>query len=111
MAKNTKNNTGDVQLASPDKADFSRVYFDTCALDQGWPQISRDFADMLAVAKSVGIPCFIPKPVLVELEEHWMAKFSEKLRAFRSHVQGCSLICPFRGMMSHYLSIDFRFRN
>jgi hypothetical protein len=86
MAKNKNRQTVDEQPASPDKANFSRVYFDTCVLDQWWPRISRDFTGMLAVARSVGIPCFVPEPVLVELEEHWMMEFAEKSRAFSKHV-------------------------
>ena len=71
------------------KAKFSTVYFDTSVLQgHGWPKISPRLSVLFNLASDVGIPCVIPDPVLVELEEKWLREFDERLRKFDDHVSG-----------------------
>jgi hypothetical protein len=71
------------------KVKFSTVYFDTSVLQgHGWPKISPRLSILFNLASDVGIPCVIPDPVLVELEEKWLREFDERLRKFNDHVSG-----------------------
>ena len=74
---------------STQKAKFSTVYFDTSVLQgHGWPKISPRLSVLFNLASDVGIPCVIPDPVLVELEEKWLREFDERFRKFDDHVSG-----------------------
>ncbi len=82
-----KTNGAEEPVEETERAEFSRIYFETSFLkaSKRWPIISSSLKGLLSLSESVGIPCFIPSPVLIELEEWWLSKFFESLATFREN--------------------------
>ncbi len=80
--------TGD-QPPIPAKVEFSRIYFDTSVLrSQRWPEVSASLKGLLTLAHSVEIPCLVPQPVAIELEEWWLHEFFDRFTVFITHAGG-----------------------
>jgi hypothetical protein len=53
--------------------DFTIVYFDTCVLvSNNWPVVSRALESLFQLADFLDVKCYIPAPVVFELEEVWL---------------------------------------
>jgi hypothetical protein len=91
---------------SAEHAKFSRIYFDSSLLlKHQWPLPSSSLRNLLLVAHSIEIPCLIPEPVLVELEEGWMRAFADAKRKFQQHLNTVienSQLIEDRGALNAY---------
>jgi PIN domain len=67
---------------------LDRIYFDTSALwADRWPNASTSLLNLVSLARSLGIRCLMPEPVLVEIEQKWIRELYEKERELNSHTQ------------------------
>lgn len=58
---------------------FEQIYFDTNILWEGnWPSASIALTNALTIAHEVGVQCFIPEPVAVELAEKFAREMETK---------------------------------
>src|ERR1700693_4114478 len=62
-------------------------------LDGGWPRGKADLETVLAYAKNLGIPIFIPEPVELELEEGWLRRVKDHQSAIAASVQAINGHC------------------
>ena len=65
-----------------------KLYFDSSVLiASGWPNVSAELERVLKLCPPLKIPLFIPDAVELELEEHWLRSFDEKVRQIESRLQ------------------------
>jgi hypothetical protein len=70
--------------AKPD-LDFSALYLDTNVLVRSqWPSASVKLQNALRLASWWGIPVFLPEPVLMEAEQHWIRAVQNKVTGLDS---------------------------
>ncbi len=76
-------------MPEPPKAkptlDFNALYLDTNVLVRsGWPSPQPKLNNFLMLAKWWGVPVFLPEPVLIEAEEHWVRGVREKVAGLKN---------------------------
>jgi PIN domain len=82
--------TGDAGTPDGELA-FDRIYFDTSVLwAERWPNASTTLVNVITFARSLGVSCLVPEPVLIEIEHKWIREFHEKERELNSHSQRIS---------------------
>lgn len=88
MKKSTKKAPAPEKGLASENEGFSRIYFDTEPLHEHWPQVSTALTTLLSLAHKVGIPCLIPVPVIIELEEWWLRDYFDGLAKVENRVRG-----------------------
>jgi PIN domain len=77
---------GDIPQARP-RLDFNVLYLDTnVLLRAGWPSASVELNNALLLASWWGVPVFIPEPVSMEAEAHWVRAVQKKVTALENAV-------------------------
>lgn len=61
-----------------------RIFIDTNALHQSWPNVSARTENVLTAARKLGIAVEIPLPVVMELERRWSERLTDVRTKFAS---------------------------
>lgn len=65
--------------------DFNAIYLDTNILIRsGWPSPLAKVHNLLMLAKWWRVPVFLPEPVAIEAEEHWLRGVRDKIVGLRN---------------------------
>src|ERR1700678_2405542 len=76
-------------MPEPPKAkptlDFNALYLDTNVLIRsGWPSPQPKLNNFLMLAGWWSVPAFLPEPVVMEAEEHWVRGVRDKIASLRN---------------------------
>lgn len=74
--------------------DFTAIYLDSQPLiAAGWPRLSSRLGSVVSLSQIHNIPVFIPEPVEIELEEHWLRDFQERRLAVTNSLDKLNKYC------------------